>query len=92
MLDILVYSFLIFFICSFVGYFMEVLWCFLGSKKLVNRGFLCGPVIPIYGVGALLILFTLLRYYSDPVVVCIWNNYNKCFRIFYFFSFRKNIS
>ena len=72
MLDILVYSFLIFFICSFVGYIMEVLWCFLGSKKLVNRGFLCGPVIPIYGVGALLILFTLLRYYSDPVVVFVF--------------------
>lgn len=33
MLDILVYSFLIFFICSFVGYFMEVLWCFWGLKN-----------------------------------------------------------
>ncbi len=72
MKEILVYSFMIFIICSFVGYFMEVFWVFLGSKKLVNRGFLCGPVIPIYGFGALLILFCLLRYYNDPVVVFVF--------------------
>lgn len=72
MKEILVYSFMIFIICSFIGYFMEVFWVFLGSKKIVNRGFLCGPVIPIYGFGALLILFCLLRYYSDPIVVFVF--------------------
>lgn len=72
MKEILVYSFMIFFICSFIGYFMEVIWVFLGSKKLVNRGFLCGPIIPIYGIGAVLILFCLLRYYDDPVVVFVF--------------------
>ena len=66
---ILVYGFLIFLICSVVGYFIEVLWIFIGTKKIVNRGFLSGPIIPIYGVGALLILITLLRYYDDPIVV-----------------------
>ncbi len=69
---ILVYSYLIFLICSVVGYFMEVLWIYIGTKKIVNRGFLCGPVIPIYGIGALLILFCLLRYYDDPVVVFVF--------------------
>lgn len=72
MKEILVYSFLIFFICSFVGYFLEVFWCYLMSKKIVNRGFLCGPLIPIYGLGALLIIFCLLRYYYDPVVVFVF--------------------
>lgn len=72
MIEILVYGFMIFYICSFVGYFMEVFWVFLGSKKLVNRGFLCGPIIPIYGFGALLILLTLFRYYEDPVVVFVF--------------------
>ncbi len=72
MKDILMYGFLIFIICSFVGYFIEVFWIYLGSKKLVNRGFLCGPVIPIYGFGALLILICLLRYYNDPVVVFVF--------------------
>ena len=59
MIKILVYGFLVFFICSFLGYFLEVLWIYLGTKKIVNRGFLCGPVIPIYGLGAVLILFSL---------------------------------
>ena len=72
MKDILVYGFLIFIICSFIGYFLEVFWIYLGSKKLVNRGFLCGPVIPVYGFGALLILICLLRYYNDPIVVFVF--------------------
>lgn len=71
-MEILVYGFLIFFFCSFIGYFLEVFWVYLGSKKLVNRGFLCGPVIPIYGVGAVLILFCLFRYYDDPIVVFVF--------------------
>ncbi len=72
MIDILVYGFLIFIICSFIGYFIEVFWIYLGTKKIVNRGFLCGPVIPVYGFGALLILVCLLRYYNDPVVVFVF--------------------
>ena len=72
MKEIIVYSYLIFIICSLVGYFLEVLWIFIGSRKIVNRGFLSGPIIPIYGIGALLILFCLLRYYDDPVVVFVF--------------------
>ena len=72
MKEILVYGSLIFYFCSFIGYLLEVFWCYLGSKKFVNRGFLCGPVIPIYGLGAVLILFCLLRYYEDPVVVFVF--------------------
>ncbi len=71
MKEIIVYTFLIFFLCSFIGYFIEVFWVYLNTKKFVNRGFLCGPYIPIYGIGALLILLCLMRYYNDPVVVFI---------------------
>ena len=72
MKEILVYGSLIFYLSSFFGYLIEVFWCYLCSKKVVNRGFLCGPVIPIYGLGAILILFCLLRYYEDPIVVFIF--------------------
>lgn len=71
-MEILVYGFMIFFLCSFIGYFIEVFWVFLGTKKWVNRGFLCGPVIPIYGWGSILVLFCLIRYYDDPVVVFVF--------------------
>ena len=72
MKEILVYGSLIFYLSSFLGYIIEVLWSYSFSKKFVNRGFLCGPVIPIYGFGALLILFCLLRYYEDPVVIFVF--------------------
>ncbi len=69
---IIVYSYLIFLFCSVGGYFIEVMAFYLGTKKIVNRGFLCGPIIPIYGIGALFILYTLMRYYDDPVVVFVF--------------------
>lgn len=50
--------FLIFVIFSFVGWCSEVLYVgIFFEHKFVNRGFLYGPVTPIYGFGALVILF-----------------------------------
>ncbi len=65
------YLFLVFMIYSFCGYLCEIVCSSIKQKKLVNRGFLCGPYCPIYGVGALFILFALLRFKSDPVLVYI---------------------
>ncbi len=63
------YLFLVFILYSFVGYLCEIVCSSIKQKKLVNRGFLCGPYCPIYGVGSLFILFLLLRFKEDPVVV-----------------------
>ncbi len=65
------YLFLIFMFYSFLGYLCEIVCSSIKQKKLVNRGFLCGPYCPIYGVGALFILFFLLRFKDDPVLVYI---------------------
>ena len=67
----LVKLFLTFIIISFLGYLLEVFVCSYGSKKLVNRGFLFGPYCPIYGVGGVLVIWCLNRYYEDPIVVFI---------------------
>ncbi len=40
---------------SVLGYVAEVLYCSLLEHKLVNRGFLYGPWIPIYGFGGVVI-------------------------------------
>ncbi len=56
----------LFLIYSFLGWLVESLYCFFLSKKFVNRGFLIGPVCPIYGSGCLLILIFLSKYSEDP--------------------------
>lgn len=48
-----------FFIYSFLGWCMEVIYAAIRTKKLINRGFLNGPVCPIYGVGMLIVLLAL---------------------------------
>ncbi len=65
------YLFLIFMFYSFLGYLCEIVCSSIKQKKLVNRGFLCGPYCPIYGVGALFILFFLLRFKKDPILVYV---------------------
>lgn len=57
--------FLLFIIYSVIGWCLEVLLTLLNEHKFVNRGFLIGPVIPIWGCGAMLI--TLILKDSDGV-------------------------
>lgn len=45
---------LLFFIYSVIGWIVEVILVYFESKKFVNRGFLIGPYLPIYGTGAVL--------------------------------------
>ncbi len=44
---------LMFFLFSAIGWTIESIYCSLGNKKIINRGFLYGPLCPIYGAGAL---------------------------------------
>lgn len=45
----------LFFIYSFIGWIYESTYCTIRQKKWENRGFLYGPIIPIYGFGAVII-------------------------------------
>ena len=49
----------IFFVYAFLGWCGEVSYAALHTGKFVNRGFLNGPVCPIYGVGAVAVLAAL---------------------------------
>ncbi len=62
---------LLFFIYSFLGWIMEVLLILVTQHKFVNRGFLIGPICPIYGYGCLLIIILLKRYLSEPLTLFI---------------------
>ena len=60
-----------FLIYAFIGYLAEVIYCSILQKKLVNRGFLVGPICPIYGIGAVLTIYSLNGFYNNPVIVFI---------------------
>ena len=51
---------LLFFLYSLAGYLWEVAYVSVRSHKIVNRGFLFGPILPIYGFGAITILHAAL--------------------------------
>ena len=58
-----------FFIYAVIGYISEVIYCSIPLKKLVNRGFLHGPYLPIYGFGALLVVVPLMFFDAHPILV-----------------------
>ncbi len=64
--------FLLFFIYSFIGYIVESTSVSLAEKKIVlNRGFLVGPYIPIFGYGAMSMISTLQKYKGDIIALFI---------------------
>lgn len=54
---------------SLFGYIAEMTMCLIVDHKLTNRGFLCGPVIPIYGVGSIFLIFLLEPFKNNPYLV-----------------------
>ena len=57
---------LLFFVISIGGWIWEVILGLIQHKKFINRGFLIGPYIPIYGCGGLItnIIFTNLNMFD----------------------------
>lgn len=79
--------FITFIIYSFFGYLIEVTSMTLDNKKLVlSRGFLIGPIIPVFGFGALAIILFLTRY-SDEIITLFIMSTVICMVIEYFTSF-----
>lgn len=63
------FYFLLFFIYSVIGWFVEVTYVYIGTKKFINRGFLIGPYVPIYGYSALIMALYLTQYKDNPLTV-----------------------
>lgn len=58
-----------FFVYCFFGWIIESTWVSLHQKKFVNRGFMHGPFIPIYGFGAMALLIVGTLLVKWPVAV-----------------------
>ncbi len=66
-----------FLIYAFVGWCIEVVYYSVSVGRFVNRGFLSGPLCPIYGFGALSVILlltpisnSLLLLFAGSVVLC----------------------
>ena len=57
--------FLYFIIYGFLGWCMETIRFSIREKRFVNRGFLHGPICPIYGVGMVLIILLLEPFHNS---------------------------
>ncbi|MCR5731483.1 MAG: putative ABC transporter permease [Sphaerochaetaceae bacterium] len=58
-----------FFIYCVLGWCCEEVYCYLLSKKWVNRGFLYGPYLPIYGSGAMAVVLLLENFLYSPALI-----------------------
>lgn len=70
---------LLFFCYSFIGWAWETVYCSIKARKFQYRGFLIGPITPIYGFGILAVLYfleplhdnLLLLYVAATIIVTV---------------------
>ena len=67
----LYHIFAFFLIYSCLGWCLEVIYAAATTGQLVNRGFLNGPVCPIYGFGMIIVLFALTPLQSSVLALYI---------------------
>ncbi|MCD8347722.1 MAG: hypothetical protein LUD16_07160 [Lachnospiraceae bacterium] len=60
-----------FYIYCFLGWLWESAYVSIKEKHLVNRGFLKGPLLPIYGSGALCVLIVTLPFRDSIPLMCL---------------------
>lgn len=60
--------FLYFVIYAFLGWILETVYCSVRERRFVARGFLYGPVCPIYGVGVLMMLCWFAPFTGRPLL------------------------
>ncbi|HAT4263415.1 TPA: putative ABC transporter permease [Clostridium perfringens] len=67
----IIYNILYIIIYSFLGWCCEVIYCYILDHKFTNRGFLNGPLCPVYGFGAFFVLTFLDLYKRNLILVFI---------------------
>ena len=86
MVETIQFYFLMFIVYAFLGWCVEVFLKFIDYKRFINRGFLIGPYLPIYGFGALFITLLLQKYINDLIVLFAFSTI-ICSTLEYFTSF-----
>lgn len=60
-----------FIIYAFLGWCVEVSYQTVNRGQFINRGFLNGPVCPIYGFGMIILIYCLKSLVSNPLLLFI---------------------
>lgn len=69
MIKTISFYFILFIIYSFIGWSIEVVGKLIEKKRFINRGFLIGPICPIYGYGCLAIILSLNNYKNNLIIL-----------------------
>lgn len=67
----LLHTIFFFFVYAFLGWCVEVAYAAITTRELVNRGFLNGPICPIYGCG-MTVMITVLGRFTMPSSDMAW--------------------
>lgn len=78
--------FICFLIYSFIGWLYEVIVSIVRKHKFINRGYLLGPICPVYGFGSLLITI-LLEGHKGNIIHSFISAILICSILEYFTSF-----
>lgn len=68
------YLFLWFLLYAFIGWVYESVLVSVSERRWVNRGFLNGPLCPIYGCGAVLAI-VLLHDFTNPIEIFLISSF-----------------
>ena len=67
------YLLLYFLIYAFIGWLLETVYAIGTLGHFVKRGFLYGPLCPIYGWGAVILISCLKKYKSKPFILFFYS-------------------
>jgi len=67
------YLILYFFIYAFIGWLLETAYSFFVLGHFTKRGFLYGPLCPIYGWGAVILIGFLGKYKKDSIKLFLYS-------------------
>ena len=88
-------AYAMFFIYAFIGWVVEVIYYGLEEGRFINRGFLNGPLCPVYGIGfyGVILLFERLTYnffvlFVGSMIVCTTVEFLAGFILYQIFKLR----
>ena len=67
------YILLFFFLYAFIGWLLESGYAIYNLGKFTKRGFLYGPICPIYGYGAVILILFLQKYKDNSIKLFIYS-------------------